>query len=98
MAEWLGEGGRKMAECGMEAPDLVHVRQMVFSALASLHSALVKPPLPPSVSWLQQLVIAGAQPSCNMVWHRLTDIDALMQPEVLNYSGQELRTGSVDYC
>ena len=32
VAEWLGEGGRKMAECGMEAPDLVHVRQMVSSA------------------------------------------------------------------
>ena len=30
MAEWLGEGGRKMAECGMEAPDLVHARTMTY--------------------------------------------------------------------
>ncbi len=30
MAEWLGEGGRRMAECGMEAPDLVHARTMTY--------------------------------------------------------------------
>lgn len=53
VAEWLGEGGRKMAECGMEAPDLVHVRQMVFSAPSSVYSALFTHPLPPSEGWLQ---------------------------------------------
>ena len=47
MAEWLGEGGGKMAECGMEAPDLVHVRQMVFSAPSCVYLVLSKPPLPP---------------------------------------------------
>ena len=31
MAEWLGEGGRRMAECGMEAPDLVHARTMTYN-------------------------------------------------------------------
>ena len=30
MAEWLGEGGRKMEECQMKAPDLVHVRTVPY--------------------------------------------------------------------
>ena len=30
VAQWLGEGGRKMAECSMEAPDLVHARTMTY--------------------------------------------------------------------
>ena len=30
MAEWLGEGGRKMAQSDMEAPDLVYVRTMTY--------------------------------------------------------------------
>lgn len=30
VAEWLGEGGRKMAQSDMEAPDLVHVRTMTY--------------------------------------------------------------------
>lgn len=31
MAEWLGEGGRKMAQSDMEAPDLVYVRTMTYN-------------------------------------------------------------------
>ncbi len=30
MAEWLGEGGRKMEACDMKAPDLVHVRTVPY--------------------------------------------------------------------
>ncbi len=30
VAEWLGEGGRKMAQSDMEAPDLVYVRTMTY--------------------------------------------------------------------
>ena len=30
MAAGLGEGGRKMAQSDMEAPDLVHVRTMTY--------------------------------------------------------------------
>lgn len=30
VAEWLGEGGRKMEECLMKAPDLVHVRTVPY--------------------------------------------------------------------
>ena len=30
VGEWLGEGGKKMAECDMADPDLVHVRRMSY--------------------------------------------------------------------
>lgn len=30
VAEWLGEGGHKMAQSDMEAPDLVYVRTMTY--------------------------------------------------------------------
>ena len=30
VAEWLGEGGRRMAEEDMEAPDLVYARSMEY--------------------------------------------------------------------
>ena len=30
MAEWLGEGGLKMVQSDMEAPDLVYVRTMTY--------------------------------------------------------------------
>lgn len=30
VAEWLGEGGKKMEACDMKAPDLVHVRTVPY--------------------------------------------------------------------
>ena len=48
MAEWLGEGGRRMAEEDMEAPDLVYARRMDYDLNCNwkvfCDNYLVRPP------------------------------------------------------